>query len=162
MVQAELGEEPMSNEGREYPRYAIVGVGAIVLDEDRILLVKRGSEPGKGLWSIPGGVVEAGESLKNAVLRELKEETGIEGVIEGLYDVFEVIIPDKEGRVHYHYVILDFLVKPLSRIITPGSDVEETKWVRLDEALSMNLTKTTRRLIRKLLTQGVKVILKYY
>ena len=149
------------HESREYPKYAIVGVGAIVLDEDRILLVKRGSEPGKGLWSIPGGVVEAGESLRSAVLRELKEETGIEGTVEGLYDIFEVVIPDSEGRVQYHYVILDFLVKPLSRSITPGSDVDEARWIRLDEALSMNLTKTTRKLIKRLLTQGVKVILKY-
>ena len=147
--------------GRVYPKYAIVGVGAIVLDEDRILLVRRGSDPGRGLWSIPGGAVEAGEPLKNAVLRELKEETGIDGVVEGLYDIFEVIVPDSEGRIQYHYVILDFLVKPLSRTIRPGGDVVEAKWVKPDEALSMSLTRTTRKLIERILTRGLRVVLKY-
>ncbi|WP_243668330.1 NUDIX hydrolase [Vulcanisaeta sp. JCM 16161] len=98
---------------REYPRYPLVGVGAIVIKDNKILLIRRGAEPNKGKWSIPGGMVEPGEDPDRAALRELQEETGIIGKALGLFGIYQYVERDKEGRVRYHFLLLDYLVEPI-------------------------------------------------
>lgn len=98
---------------REYPRYPLVGVGAIVIKNSEILLIRRGAEPNRGKWSIPGGMVEPGEDPDKAALRELQEETGIIGRVISLFGIYQYIERDKEGRVKYHFLLLDYLIEPL-------------------------------------------------
>lgn len=134
---------------REYPDAPIVAVAAVVLDGDRVLLVKRASEPGRGKWSIPGGVVKLGERLREAVVREVKEECGILIEVRDLLDVVETIVRDEEGRVRFHYVIVDFLARPLSGQLRASDDALEAAWVRLDDILEMDITRTLRKLLEK-------------
>jgi len=136
---------------RIYPSKPLLGVGAVVLINDKILLVKRGSPPGKLKWSVPGGLVEVGESILDAVKRELMEETGLEGEPQKLLNIAEVIISDNSGTIKYHYVILDFEVK-LKNVSKPkpSSDVIEAVFKSIEEALSMDLTAPTRDLLIKL------------
>jgi len=134
---------------REYPDAPIVAVAAVVLDGDRVLLVKRASEPGRGKWSIPGGVVKLGERLREAVVREVKEECGILVEVMDLLDVVETIVRDEEGRVRFHYVIVDFLARPLSGQLRASDDALEAAWVRLDDILEMDITRTLRKLLEK-------------
>lgn len=137
---------------REYPEYPIVGVGAVVIVDNKILLVRRASPPGKGKWSIPGGVPEVGEKLKDAVLRELYEETGVKGRVLGLIDVEEYIEYDKENKVRYHYVLLDFLVEPVDEAKPRAStDALEARFWNIDQALeTLELTISTRKLLLKI------------
>ena len=135
---------------REYPEAPVVAVAAAVLDEEgRILLIRRASEPGRGRWSLPGGVVGLGERLREAVVREVLEETGLLVEVLEPIDVVETIIRDEEGRVRFHYVIVDFLARPLSGELRASSDALEARWVSLDEALSMDITNTLRRFLQR-------------
>ncbi len=138
-------------EDREYPNRPFVAVGILVVDFKRneVLLIRRGNEPGKGKYSIPGGLVEVGERLIDAARRELREETSIDCEILDIIHVDEVIIRDKNGRVRWHYVLIDFLARPLSKNARASSDAEETIWVNIDRALDLDLTKSTQRLIRR-------------
>jgi 8-oxo-dGTP diphosphatase len=110
---------------RHYPDQPIVGVGAVVFRGDEVLLVRRGKEPGLGEWSLPGGAVEVGETLEEALRRELREETGIEVEILGLSAFLERIFPDTAGKISYHYVLLDFLCCYTGGAPRAGSDVLE-------------------------------------
>lgn len=135
---------------RIYPKYAITAVGAVVLNDNKILLVKRGKEPGKSLWSIPGGAVNAGEKLKEAVLRELREETGLTGEVSDLIHVEEVIVREN-NRIKYHYVILYYLVTNVKGRLKSSSDVLEAKWFDLTEAYSLeNITSGTKKVLNKI------------
>ena len=137
--------------GRIYPEKPLIGVGAVVFNRNNeILLVKRGNPPGEDLWSIPGGLVEVGESLEEATLRELAEETGVKGRVKKPIDIFEVIIRDVAGRVKYHYVIVDFLVEPLNEKIIARDDAKDVKWFTVNEVLKLKLTKPTKILLEKL------------
>ena len=136
------------DKNRVYPSRPIIGVGAVVIHDNMILLVKRGHEPCRGCWSIPGGVQRAGESLEEAVLRELREETGINGVIKGVLWVDEVIVYDRSKKPRYHYVIIDFLIKPFNTNPVPGSDAIEAKWFPLNT--NWDTIKTTRTMIKLL------------
>lgn len=118
---------------REYPRYPIVGVGAVVLKDGQLLLIKRLHEPGAGQWTLPGGAVELGEELEEATLREVWEECGIPIAIQKLAGVVNRVIRDEEGRIQYHYVIVDYLAQPLSDRLKAGSDVAEAAWVPFNE-----------------------------
>lgn len=112
-----------------------LGVGAVVVDDGRLLMVKRAKDPGRGLWSVPGGHVEVGEYLGDAVRREVLEETALEIAVEGLVGFFEVVGDD------YHYVILDFMARPTGgRAVSAGSDVDEVEWVPLDEVTARECT----------------------
>jgi ADP-ribose pyrophosphatase YjhB (NUDIX family) len=133
---------------RRYPDQPVVGVGAIVLNEGRILLEKRGNEPARGQWTIPGGVVEVGESLEEAVLRETLEETGLDVSEPQLIDVVDQVHLDAEGRIEYHYVIVDFTVTA-SGEPRAGSDADELKWVPINEVEGYDLTPSFRRFFVK-------------
>jgi mutator protein MutT len=117
------------NMSRQYPAEPIVGVGGIVLDADRVLLVKRGREPLKGIWSIPGGKLELGETLRQGVRRELREEAALEVRVLEMVEVFERITQDEDGRIAYHFVLLDFLCERVAGEARAGDDVDEVAWV---------------------------------
>lgn len=118
----------------------VCAVGAIVLEKGELLLVKRDREPARGLWSLPGGRVEWGESLMEACAREVREETGIEVDIEGLAGIAERIIPDDEGTVVHHFVIHDFWARPRARETVAGSDVSDVRWVPVSDLGGLALT----------------------
>ncbi|MFB3889429.1 MAG: NUDIX hydrolase [Candidatus Bathyarchaeia archaeon] len=134
---------------RLYPDHPVVGVGAIILKQGKILLEKRGNEPAKGQWTIPGGVVEVGESLEDAVLRETLEETGLTGEKPERIDVVDQVHRDSMGRIEYHYVIVDYIVRVKPSEPKAASDAEALRWVPLDEVEGYNLTPSFRRFFIK-------------
>jgi 8-oxo-dGTP diphosphatase len=133
---------------RLYPSQPVVGVGAIILRAGKILLEKRGNEPARGQWTIPGGVVEVGESLEAAVRRETKEETGLEVNAASLIDVVDQVHLDKAGKIEYHYVIIDYVVKATGEP-KAESDADQLKWVSLGEVEVYDLTPSFRRFFVK-------------
>jgi 8-oxo-dGTP diphosphatase len=143
---------------REYPDQPLVGVGGIVIDSGRALLARRGGPPLQGQWSIPGGLLELGETLKQGVARELAEETGLEVNVLELIEVFERINPALTGadgtpadsaRPQYHYVILDFLCEARGGTLCAGSDALELAWAREDELEKFELTALATSVLRK-------------
>lgn len=118
---------------REYPSAPILGVGAVTIEEDRVLLVRRNQEPLLGQWSVPGGAVEVGETLEEAIAREVHEETGLTVTPTAMLKTFDRIERDAAGRVRFHYVLVDFLCSLVSTQKTPhaASDVSEAMWVPL-------------------------------
>ena len=119
---------------REYPDAPIIGVGAVVIDGSKVLLVRRGQEPLKGEWSLPGGALELGETLQQGVVREVLEETGLNVVPAGIVEVLDRITQDdSSGRVRYHYVLVDFLCQVAGGTVRGSSDAEEARWVERDE-----------------------------
>ncbi|MFP3985146.1 MAG: NUDIX hydrolase [Candidatus Bathyarchaeia archaeon] len=129
---------------REYPECPVVGVGAVAVCEGKILLVKRGSEPGKHKWSIAGGLVELGEKIQDTVIREVKEESNLDVEAHSLIDVVDNLELDENGGLRYHFVILDFFVRLKAGLLRAGSDVLEVRWVPLDEVEKYDLTGTFR------------------
>jgi ADP-ribose pyrophosphatase len=122
-------------------------VGAIVIHEGHILLVKRASSPGRGFWAIPGGLVELGETVREAAERELLEETGISVRAKEAFYIFDFIDRDPEGGIKYHYVIVDFLADYLGGEPRAADDVSDARWVSPAEAAALNLSPTTRKLL---------------
>jgi 8-oxo-dGTP diphosphatase len=118
---------------REYPACPVVGVGAVVVRGNRALIIKRGHEPRKGEWSLPGGIVELGESLVEAVRREVLEETGLEVEAGPIVETFDRVHRDADGRVRYHFVIVDYLCTAPDGDAVAGSDAEAVAWVTADE-----------------------------
>ena len=134
---------------REYPEGPLVGVGGVVIEQGRTLLIKRGSAPLEGQWSIPGGMLELGETIEQGVRRELAEETGIEVRVVALIEVFERIIPGEAGRTRYHFVILDYLCERVSGEARAASDVTDVAWAREDELEKYGMTAIAMRVIRR-------------
>lgn len=135
---------------REYPDAPRVGVGAIVLHEGRVLLVRRGRAPALGLWSVPGGLVELGETTVDAARREVEEETGLDVRIAGLVGVVDRVTRDADGRVRYHWVLVDYLAYPQSNdTITAGSDAAEVRWVTIDEVERLPITDGLADMIKR-------------
>ena len=124
---------------REYPESPLVGVGAVIVKKNRVLLIRRGTPPLLGEWSLPGGVLECGETLREAVVREAREETGLVVESSEMLGVYERVIRDDEGRVRYHYVLIDFLCRPLSGDPKAGSDAEDVRWFTREELPALNL-----------------------
>ena len=139
---------------REYPDRPVVGVGGVVIEDGRTLLIKRGSEPLLGQWSIPGGTLELGESLQQGVARELLEETGLEVQVLDMIEVFDRIFldpaaanEDDRSRPKYHYVIVDYLCERLAGEAKAGSDVTDIAYAREDELEKFHLTSTATRVL---------------
>ena len=136
---------------RQYPPYPRTGVGVLVFRENRLLMVQRDREPAKGLWTIPGGLVELGESLEKAAHREIAEECSIGITDLHKLDVFEYIEKDQSNRIKYHYVVIDFFATHAKGKLKPGSDIADARWLKADEALQFPTTPSTRSLIHKAL-----------
>ena len=124
-------------------------MGALIISGDRILLVERGQEPLKGWWSLPGGVVEAGERLEDAARREVREETGLEVEIVCLLEVFERIMRDAAGRPEYHYVLMDYLCHPTGGELCAADDASCVRWVTEAELRDLKITEGTPAVIAK-------------
>ena len=129
---------------RIYPEQPLVGVGAIIIARGKILLEKRKNEPGRGQWSIPGGLVELGESVEQTAIREVKEETGLEVEKPEHIDVVDNIDLDEEGKVRYHFIIIDYLVKLKGGSAEASSDAAELRWVAFENVGTYDLTPTFR------------------
>ena len=140
---------------REYPSVPKIGVGGLVVDKGKLLLIRRAYEPSSGLWSIPGGLLEVGESLEEAVVREIEEETGIKVEVKELLDVLNFVIKDEAGKVKYHYVLIDFLAKPVGGELRPSRETLDVRWVSLKDIEKYSLTRTARRLISKASEKGL-------
>lgn len=134
---------------RRYPARPLLGVGALIFEDDRILLVERGNEPLKGWWSLPGGLVETGERLEAAIRREVLEETGLEVRPLSVLEIFERIIPDDAGRAEYHYVLIDYICKPVGGRLSAASDASQVVWVTQPDLAHYHLTAGTLPVIEK-------------
>lgn len=141
---------------REYPDRPVVGIGGVVIEDGRALLIRRGAEPLRGHWSIPGGTLEIGESLQAGVARELLEETGLEVRVLDVIEVFDRIFPAEDSGPgsaprgpRFHYVIVDYLCERISGVSRAGSDVTDVVFAREDELPKFHLTETATRVLRK-------------
>jgi 8-oxo-dGTP diphosphatase len=141
---------------REYPERPVVGVGGVIIQDGRALLIRRGSEPLRGEWSIPGGTLELGESLQEGVARELREETGLEVRVLELIEVFDRIFLDESSRPserkpgpRFHFVIVDYLCAPIGGDLCAASDVTDVVFASEDELGQYRLSETATRILRK-------------
>ncbi len=129
---------------REYPARPICGVGVVVRKDDSVLLIKRGRAPYLGAWTIPGGAVELGESLRDAAIREIREECGIEIRLGDLLQAFDLMSRDEQGKLQYHYIIIDFAATYAGGDLHAGDDVSDARWVVLSELEDYTLDERTR------------------
>ena len=136
---------------RQYPQRPIVGVGGVIVDAGRVVLVRRRYEPQAGRWSLPGGTLELGETLKTGAAREMHEETGLHVEVGPIIEVFDRIMLDEERRVQYHFVLVDYLCRPLSGELQSGSDVDDAILVAPASLGAYDLTEKARAVIARAL-----------
>ncbi len=134
---------------RQFPDQPVVSVGAVVIDGNRVLLIKRGQEPLKGRWSLPGGVVETGEELRAAVAREVHEETGLDVHVGAVVEVLDRISRDEAGRIEFHYVIIDYLCRAAGGSLAHASDVDDARWVERADLGAYDLTTKVSEVIER-------------
>jgi 8-oxo-dGTP diphosphatase len=127
----------------------VAGVGALIIQDNRILLVERGREPLKGWWSLPGGAVETGERLEDALRREVREETGLEVEIVGLIEIFERIILDATNQPEYHYILMDYLCRPVGGTLCAADDACNAAWFTEPDLAGLKITEGTPAVIAK-------------
>ena len=137
------------NNSREYPARPIVGVGAVIVQDGRVLLVKRRYEPLAGRWSLPGGTLEVGETLEAGLAREMQEETGFDVRVGPVIDVFDRIMLDDDKRVQYHFVLVDYLCWPAGGTLVAGSDVEDAIFVDPTDLTRFDLTAKAQAVIAR-------------
>lgn len=137
------------SDNRRYPARPIAGVGALIIDNDRILLVERGHEPMKGYWSLPGGAVETGERLEEALRREVREETGLEVDVLHLMEVLERITIGADDLAEYHYILIDYICLPTGGVLQASDDASRAQWFTEDEIGVLKITEGTPRVIAK-------------
>ncbi|HUV55068.1 MAG TPA: NUDIX hydrolase [Candidatus Krumholzibacteriaceae bacterium] len=135
---------------RLYPGRPIVGVGVLIEEDGRYLLVKRAAEPDAGLWSIPGGLIEVGEKAADAAVREALEETGLSVEIMNRVDVVDKIVRDDDGDVRYHFIIIDFRARPLSGEMRPMDDALDAVWAAPEDFIKYELTPTLVELLKRI------------
>lgn len=133
---------------REYPDSPLVGVGAVIIEDGRVLLVKRGHPPLAGEWSIPGGVLELGETLREAALREAREETCLAVETADLLGVYDRVLRDDDGHTIYHFVLVDFLCRRVGGEAQAADDADEVRWFTPAEARELPLAEDTAEVIR--------------
>jgi 8-oxo-dGTP diphosphatase len=134
---------------REFPSTPLVGVGAIIIEDSRVLLVKRAHPPLQAQWSIPGGVLEVGELVREAAIREAGEETGLIVEPGELLGVYDRVLRNAEQRVQYHYVLVDFLCRWVGGVLRAASDAAEVRWFTSEELPALNLAEDTLHVIQK-------------
>jgi 8-oxo-dGTP diphosphatase len=138
---------------REYPESPLVGVGAVIVerrtDQNHVLLIRRGTAPLQGEWSLPGGVLECGETLREAAAREASEETGLLVEAGEMLGVYERVIRSDDGRVRYHYVLIDFFCRPVGGKLKAGSDAADVRWFTRAELPALNLADDANDVVRK-------------
>jgi mutator protein MutT len=140
--------------GRRHPDRPIVAVGGVILDADRVLLVQRSEEPLQGAWTLPGGAVEVGETLDAALAREVLEETGLSVEVGALVEVLDRVMFDAEGRVEYHYVIIDYLCRPFAGFAASGSDAQDLRWVPIADLGELHVAAQAIAVIYKALERS--------
>lgn len=143
---------------RDYPERPIIGVGAVIVEGGRALLVRRNTEPLRGEWSVPGGMLELGEKLRDGVRREALEETGVSIEPGEVLDVFDSIFTDTLGRTQYHYVLIDYLCRRVSGEAKAGSDVSDVRWVSAEALPAMGLRESLEQVIRKGLARAREMV----
>ena len=134
---------------REFPELPLVGVGAIIIENSRVLLVKRAHPPLQAQWSIPGGVLEVGELVREAAIREAREETGLIVEPGELLGVYDRVLRNAEQRVQYHYVLIDFLCRRVGGELQAADDATEVRWFAREELPALNLAEDTQDVIQK-------------
>jgi 8-oxo-dGTP diphosphatase len=136
-----------SNDTRRYPIRPVLGVGALIFDGNQVLLAERGRPPLEGYWSLPGGVVETGERLEDALVREVLEETGLIVTADEIATVFERIMRSNSGTCEYHYVLIDFYCTITGGELHPGDDSKSVRWFDLEDLSGLHMTEGTRDVI---------------
>ncbi len=136
---------------RQYPDRPIVGVGAVIVVDGKVVLIRRRFEPLKGQWSLPGGAVELGETLEDSIAREIREEIGLDIEVGPVIEVFDRIMKDAESRVEYHYVLVDYLCWPIAGELRAGSDVDAAVLVDPSELEAYQLTNKATAVIERAL-----------
>ena len=139
----------MPEDTRRYSQRPLLGVGALIIDGDRIVLVERAKDPLKGWWSIPGGLIELGERVADAVRREVREETGLEVEPDGLHEIYERLIHEADGKLEYHYVLLDYVCRVTGGALAASSDASRAAWVSADQLQEYRLTEGTLAVIER-------------
>jgi ADP-ribose pyrophosphatase YjhB (NUDIX family) len=134
---------------REFPEVPLVGIGAVIIEDSRVLLVKRAHPPLQARWSIPGGVLEVGELVREAAIREAREETGFVVEPAELLGVYDRVLRDPEQRVQYHYVLIDFLCRRVGGELRAADDAAEVRWFTREELPPLNLAEDTQDVIRR-------------
>lgn len=137
------------SDGREYPSVPRVGVGAVVLDAGRVLLVRRGKAPLAGKWSLPGGLLELGETTAEAARREVAEECGLRIRVGEVAGILDRVVRDAEGRIRYHWVLVDYVAVVESGTLCAASDADEAQWVEVDEVERLDTTDGLLDMIRR-------------
>ena len=143
-----------ASNSRRYPARPILGVGALIFQQDEVLLVERGREPLRGQWSLPGGAVETGERLEDAIAREVREETGLEVTPVQVALIFERIMRDADGNAEYHYVLIDYLCQIHGGALCAGDDSNCARWFRINDLDQLSLTEGTLNVIRNVHRSG--------
>jgi ADP-ribose pyrophosphatase YjhB (NUDIX family) len=145
------------SDDRSYPARPLLGVGALIIEGGAILLVKRGKDPLKGLWSLPGGLVETGERLIEAIRREVLEETGLAIEPGEIVEIFERLIADESGRTKHHYVLVDYRCRIAGGVLRAGDDASLVRWVKRDRLGHYPLTAGTLPVIEKAFGESLVV-----
>jgi 8-oxo-dGTP diphosphatase len=150
------GQEACATDDRRYPKRPLVGVGALILEGESILMAQRGKQPLLGWWSLPGGALETGELLADAVRREVLEETGLEIEPLGVIEIFERIIRDESGAPEYHYVLIDYICRATGGVLRAGDDVCRAEWVSRAHLTKLQITEGTLGVIEKAFRERCK------